>query len=107
VVKATFYRGVGVVETALGPSVVSSAVSRPKNTTIMMTTMTLLVRPGECLILAARCLFNTLFMVLLPPMTWTEARQPELNLSAKQMSKLNSRTTAKKEKEGGVTVPVG
>ena len=41
VVKATFYRGVGVVETALGPSVVSSAVSRPKNTTKMMTMMTL------------------------------------------------------------------
>ena len=29
VVKATFYRGVGVVETALGPSVASSAVSGP------------------------------------------------------------------------------
>jgi len=59
------------------------------------------------LILAARCFLDTLFMVTMPPMTWTEARQCELNLSAKQMSKLNSRTTAKKEKEGGVTVPVG
>ena len=106
-VKATFYRGVGVVETALGPSVVSSAVSRPKNTTKMMTMMTLLIRHGECLILAARCSLSTLFMVLMPPITWTEARQCELNLWATQMSKLNSKTTAKKEKEGGVTVPVG
>ena len=59
------------------------------------------------MILAARCSLNTLFMVIMPPMTWTEARQWELNLLATQMSKLNSRTTAKKEKEGGVTVPVG
>ena len=73
----------------------------------MMTMMTLLVRLGECLILAARCFLNTLFMVLMPPITWTEARQYELNLWATQMSKLNSKTTAKKEKEGGVTVPVG
>ena len=50
---------------------------------------------------------STLFMVLMPPITWTEARQCELNLWATQMSKLNSKTTAKKEKEGGVTVPVG
>ena len=56
------------------------------------------------MISAARCSLITLSMVLLPPMTWTEARQCELNLWATQMSKLNSRTTA--EKEGGVTVPV-
>ena len=61
-----------------------------------MTMMTLLVRLGECLILAARCFLNTLFMVLMPPMPWTEARQRELNLWATQMSKLNSKITAKK-----------
>jgi len=57
----------------------------------MMTMMTLLVRPGECLILAARCFLNTLFMVSMPPVTWTDARQFELNLWATQMSKLNYR----------------
>ena len=57
----------------------------------MMTMMTLLIRHGECLILAARCSLSTLFMVLMPPITWTEARQFELNLWATQMSKLNYR----------------
>ena len=61
----------------------------------MMTMMTLLVRPGDCLILAARCFFNTLFMVFMPPMTWTEARQCEMNLWATQMSKLNYRAMTK------------
>ena len=32
-------------------------------------------------------------MVIMPPMTWTEARQCELNLLATQMSKLNHRST--------------
>ena len=59
------------------------------------------------MISAARCPLITLSMVIMPPMPWTEARQRELNLWATQMSNLNSRTTAKKEKEGGMTVPVG
>ena len=54
------------------------------------------------MISAARCPLITLSTVIMPPMPWTEARQHELNLWAKQMNELNH----KKEKEGGVTVPV-
>ena len=69
--------------------------------TKMMTTMTPLIKPGGCLISAARCPLITLSMVIMPPMPWTEARQHELNLRAKQMNELNH-----KKKEGGVTIGV-